>query len=63
MLSSGKKKKKKKGRDSESEVEDDEEEPEDLEIGMTVEAQYGGKSKWYNLLCITNLAGVTCTAD
>merc|ERR1711934_587590 len=45
--SSGKKKKKKKGRDSESEVEDDEEEPEELEIGMAVEAQYGGKSKWY----------------
>merc|ERR1712032_1737307 len=45
--SSGKKKKKKKGRDSESEMEDDEEEPEELEIGMAVEAQYGGKSKWY----------------
>merc|ERR1712048_1244746 len=47
MGSSGKKKKKKKGRDSESEMEDDEEEPEELEIGMAVEAQYGGKSKWY----------------
>merc|ERR1711934_1164038 len=47
VLSSGKKKKKKKGRDSESEMEDDEEEPEELEIGMAVEAQYGGKSKWY----------------
>merc|ERR1711934_164834 len=47
VLSSGKKKKKKKGRDSESEVEDDEEEPEELEIGVAVEAQYGGKSKWY----------------
>merc|ERR1712048_777240 len=47
MGSSGKKKKKKKGRDSESEMEGDEEEPEELEIGMAVEAQYGGKSKWY----------------
>merc|ERR1712100_182653 len=45
--SSGKKKKKKKGRDSGSEMEDDEEEPEELEIGMAVEARYGGKSKWY----------------
>merc|ERR1712010_115912 len=46
VLSSGKKKKKKKGRDTESEMEE-EEEPEELEIGMAVEAQYGGKSKWY----------------
>merc|ERR1712147_514965 len=45
---SGKKKKKKSKRDmSDSEMEDDEEEPEELEVGMLIEAQYGGKSKWY----------------
>merc|ERR1712187_638198 len=41
-----KKKKKKKARMSDSEMED-EEEPEELEVGMEIEAQYGGKSKWY----------------
>merc|ERR1712151_1388379 len=50
VLSSGKTKKKKKSKrgmsDSEME-EDDEEEPEELEVGMLIEARYGGKSKWY----------------
>ena len=48
--SSGKKKKKndkRKAGVSDSEMEDDEEEPEELEVGMAIEAQYGGKSKWY----------------
>merc|ERR1711988_1850802 len=27
--------------------EEEEEEPEELEVGMAIEAQYGGKSKWY----------------
>merc|ERR1712078_483267 len=46
--SSGKKKKRNKGKSrmSDSEMEE-EEEPEELEVGMAIEAQYGGKSKWY----------------
>merc|ERR1712025_1022818 len=27
--------------------EEEEEEPEELEVGMLIEARYGGKSKWY----------------
>merc|ERR1712137_568939 len=48
--SSGKKKKKdkRKSRMSDSEMEEEEEEePEELEVGMAIEARYGGKSKWY----------------
>merc|ERR1712224_1064513 len=49
VLSSGKKKKKDKGKSrmSDSEMEEEEEEPEELEVGMAIEARYGGKSKWY----------------
>merc|ERR1712224_521836 len=48
VLSSGKKKKGKgKSRMSDSEMEEEEEEPEELEVGMAIEARYGGKSKWY----------------
>merc|ERR1711943_132826 len=32
---------------SDSEMEVGEEEPEELEVGMAIEARYGGKSKWY----------------
>merc|ERR1712025_1424543 len=48
--SSGKRKKKDKGKSrmSDSEMEEEEEEePEELEVGMAIEALYGGKSKWY----------------
>merc|ERR1711988_7328 len=47
--SSGKKKKKdkRKSRMSDSEMEEEEEEPEELEVGMAIEARYGGKAKWY----------------
>merc|ERR1712224_985614 len=48
----GSSKSRKKGAASDSEVnsdDDDEEaeEPDELEIGMAVEARYGGKDKWY----------------